>query len=449
MKSERRLYHNMKIFDGIAETLQDRNIIITHKDRIEHISDTSEMNQYKDCENIDLKGRILLPGFIDAHIHVTVPFMMKVTPKGLFQMNKQVAKNIENCVKYGVTTIRDMASFPKKIIKWRKRIESGQVAGPRILTALSFITSPKGIPEMAPTLKPIEALITGGQFVERLTTPEEIITVANRLVDSGADLLKTQYEENSFLFHGKLPNLSDDCLEALVRVGKKRDVNVAMHHFERNGFLKGINVGVNTLEHCATDELKDEDIERFVGQKMAIIPTVKALGDYLEIDEILDFLRTKGSEDLLSEPLRQSIEGIEMFSKKPYPPKDYENQFYPDVEFFKRTHPIVLRNVERIMKMGGTIGVGTDCCGTGMSFFGHYWKELKWLTSAGFTNADALKAATAVNAAIIGMADSIGTIEPSKYADFTIIEGDPLENVENVKNVKMVVKGGNVIYNNL
>ncbi len=439
----------MKIFDGIAETLQDRKIIITHKDRIEHISDISAMNRYNDCENIDLKGRILLPGFIDAHIHVTVPFIMKVTLKGLIQMNKQVAKNIENCVKYGVTTIRDMASFPKKIIKWRKRIESGQVAGPRILTALSFITSPKGIPEMAPTLKPIEALITGGQFVERLTTPEEIITVANRLVDSGADLLKTQYEENSFLFHGKLPNLSDDCLEALVRVGKKRDVNVAMHHLERNGFLKGINVGVNTLEHCATDELKDEDIERFVGQKMAIIPTVKALGDYLEIDEILDFLRTKGSEDLLSEPLRQSIKGIEMFSKKPYPPKDYENQFYPDVEFFKRTHPTVLRNVERIMKMGGTIGVGTDCCGTGMSFFGHYWKELKWLTSAGFTNADALKAATAVNAAIIGMADSIGTIEPSKYADFTIIEGDPLENVENVKNVKMVVKGGNVIYNNL
>ena len=171
--------------------------------------------------------------------------------------------------------------------------------------------------------------------------------------------------------------------------------------------------------------------------------------DYLEIDEILDFLRTKGSEDLLSEPLRQSINGIEMFFKKPYPPKDYENKFYADVEFFKRTHPTVLRNVERIMKMGGTIGVGTDCCGTGMSFFGHYWKELKWLTSAGFTNAGALKAATAVNAAIIGMADSIGTIEPAKYADFTIIEGDPLENVENVKNVKMVVKGGNVIYNNL
>jgi imidazolonepropionase-like amidohydrolase len=232
-------------------------------------------------------------------------------------------------------------------------------------------------------------------------------------------------------------------------VGKKRDVNVAMHHLERNGFLKGINVGVNTLEHCATDELKDEDIERFVGQKMAIIPTVKAMGDYLEVDEILDFLRTKGAEDLLSEPLRQSIEGIEMFFKKPYPPKDYENQFYPDVEFFKRTHPTVLRNVERIMKMGGTIGVGTDCCGTGMSFFGHYWKELKWLTYAGFTNAGALKAATAVNAAIIGMADSIGTIEPAKYADFTIIEGDPLENVENVKNIKMVVKGGNIIYNNL
>ena len=74
---------------------------------------------------------------------------MRVTLPGLLQMNRQLAKNFKNCVKYGVTTIRDVASFPKKILKWRDLIDGGQAIGPRILTSLSFITCPRGVPEMA------------------------------------------------------------------------------------------------------------------------------------------------------------------------------------------------------------------------------------------------------------------------------------------------------------
>lgn len=100
--------------------------------------------------------------------------------------------------------------------------------------------------------------------------------------------------------------------------------------------------------------------------------------------------------------------------------------------------------MEKIKRAGGAIGVGTDCCGTGLSFFGSYWKELKWLTAAGFTSAGALKAATAVNAEIIGMADLIGTIAPKKYSDFTIVDGDSLRDILAVKNIDMVVKNSQI-----
>lgn len=444
MTSSHRLYHNMKLFDGHVEALQDRRIVITNGEVIEGIADINEIDHYRDCEKIDLAGNTMLPGFIDAHIHITVPFIMKVTPMGLLQMNRQVEKNLENCLKYGVTTIRDVASFPRKMLKWRRRIDSNAAIGPRIVTSLSFITCPKGVPEMVPTLNFIEACITGGQFAERVSTPGEVTKVANRLLDMGADFLKTQYTGNSFLFHGKIPNLSDDCFDALVQVGRKRGVKVAMHHLEREGFIKGVAAGVNTLEHCATDQLEDAEIERFVKQGMAIVPTTKVMADYLEVEEILNFLKTKGSEDLLSEPLRQSVEGVEVLFRKPYPPPDYATQFYPDVEFFKRSYPIVLKNIEKIKKAGGTIGVGTDCCGTGLSFFGTYWKELKALTHAGLTCVEALKAATSINAGIIGMADRVGTIEPGKYADFTIIDGDPLQDITVAENISMVVKGGEI-----
>ncbi|MEA3471174.1 MAG: amidohydrolase family protein [Thermodesulfobacteriota bacterium] len=445
MAVTRRLFHNMGLFDGISDLLQDDKIIITSGDRIGEIGSIEAIDRYQDCERIDLEGKTILPGFIDAHLHITVPFIMEATPKGFLQMNRQLALNFANCVKYGVTTVRDMGAFPKKIIKWRKKIDSGKAPGPRIMSSLSFITSFGGVPEMVPTLNPIESLIAGGQFAERLKTPEEVKVVANRLIDEGANWLKTQYSENSFLFHGQLPYLSDACFDELVEAGKKRNVKVAMHHTERAGFLNGIQVGVNTLEHCATEELDEAEIDRFVAQNMAIIPTLKVLGDSFEVEEILGWLRTKGANDLLSEPLRQSIAGVEVLLTEPYPPPDYEKKFYHDIEYFRRGYPAALKNVEKIKKAGGTVGVGTDSCGTGLSFFGSYWKELRYLTQAGFTNAEALKAATAVNANIIGMADDVGTIEPGKYADFTIIDGNPINNIETTKNVVMVIKGGEIV----
>jgi imidazolonepropionase-like amidohydrolase len=133
--------------------------------------------------------------------------------------------------------------------------------------------------------------------------------------------------------------------------------------------------------------------------------------------------------------------------KKPYPPPNYMEKYYPDIEFFRKGYPVTLRNIEQIKNAGGKIGVGTDTCGTGLSFFGFYWKELKHLTEASFSNSEVLKAATSVNAEIIGMEDYVGSIQPGKYADFTIIEGNPLEDIERVKDVKIVIKGGEIIMN--
>ncbi len=447
MKEKRKLFHHMLLFDGVSDVLLKDRIIVTSGERIEHVDDIGARGRYGDCEQIDLSGKTLLPGLIDAHLHITVPFIMEKTLPGLLQMNRQVAKNFASCVKYGVTTVRDVGAFPKKILNWRNRIERGAAIGPRILSSLSFITSPKGVPEMAPRLNPIEALIAGGQFVERIRTPQEATAVANRLVDMGADLLKTQYTANSFVFHGKLPNLSDACYKAIVEVGRKRGKKVAMHHFEREGFAKGVAAGVDTLEHCATDELRDSDIDGFVAKKMAIVPTLKVLHDFFEVEEILAFLETRGKEDLLSEPLRQSINGVALLLKEPYPPADYFKRHYPDRDFFRRSYPIALKNVERIRKAGGTIGVGTDTCGTGLSFFGSYWKELRALVEAGFSTAEAIKAATVVNSKIIGMADRVGSVEPGKYADFVVVDGDPLADISALKAVSMVVKGGEVVLN--
>jgi imidazolonepropionase-like amidohydrolase len=232
---------------------------------------------------------------------------------------------------------------------------------------------------------------------------------------------------------------------ALIKVSRDRGVKVAMHHTEEVGFRKGLQVGVDTMEHCSTDKLEQRQIDQFVEKGMAIVPTLKALGDYFEIEEMLDWLKGKGSKDFMPEPLSQTTKGVELLLRKPYPPPDYMEKYYHDIEFFKKGCPVTVKNIEQIKNAGGKIGVGTDTCGTGLSFFGFYWKELKHLTEAGLSNFEALKAATSVNAEIIGMEGDVGSIKPGKYADFTIIEGNPLEDIESVKDVKIVIKGGQSI----
>ena len=441
-QKSKKIFLNFRLFDGIKDGLQENKIIRVDKERIEKIEESSALKRYREYEIIDLNGQTLLPGFIDAHIHITVPFIFKTNRDALFQMNRQLELNFSNCIKYGVTTVRDVGAFPGKINKWREKINRRKAVGPRILSTTSFITSKGGVPEMAPTLNFFEAFIAGGQFVERISSPEEAVKVGNRLIDQGADWLKTQYSEESFLFHGQLNKLSDETFMALRKVSRERGVKMAMHHTETAGFNKGIQIGVDTLEHCATNPLTHAEVDRFVSGNMAIVPTLKVFGDNLEIKEMLNWLGNNGKADFMPEPLRQSIREVKKLLRKPYPPPDYMDKFYPDISFFKKAYPVAIQNVEKIRVAGGKIGVGTDTCGTGLSFFGFYWKELKHLTQAGFSNYEALKAATSVNAEIIGMEKDVGSISSGKYADFILLSGNPLENIEEVKNVSAVIKGG-------
>ena len=442
---KKRGFFNFKLFDGISDEIFTNRIIRVNNDRIVGIGDLAEKMKYSEYEWTDLNGCTLMPGLIDAHLHITVPFVFKINLDAILQMNAQLEKNFYNNVKYGVTTVRDVGAFPNKMRKWRQKINSGKAVGPRIMSSYSFITSPNGVPEMAPTLNFFEKLMAGGQFVERLSDPAKARFVANRLVDQGADWIKTQYSEESFLFHGKLGNLSDDCFMALRHTADERGVGMAMHHTESAGFQKGVQIGVNTLEHCATDPLDRKDIDSFVQKDMAIIPTLKVMGDGFEIEEMMSWLNHEGKSDFMPEPLRQSIYEIKKLFLLPYPPSDYMKKFYMDIEFFKKGYPVALNNVEKIKTAGGKIGVGTDTCGTGLGFFGFYYRELEHLISAGFSNSEALKAATSVNADIIGMGHEVGSIEKGKYADFTIIDGDPLNDIQAVRNIRQVIKGGETV----
>ncbi len=139
---KKRGFFNFKLFDGISDEIFTNRIIRVNNDRIVGIGDLAEKMKYSEYEWTDLNGCTLMPGLIDAHLHITVPFVFKINLDAILQMNAQLEKNFYNNVKYGVTTVRDVGAFPNKIRKWRQKINSGKAVGPRIMSSYSFITIP-------------------------------------------------------------------------------------------------------------------------------------------------------------------------------------------------------------------------------------------------------------------------------------------------------------------
>ncbi len=444
LDTQKKALYNFLLFNGKEDLLQAERVLLIDGEQIAAIETGWDSDNYPEYEPVDLGGMTLIPGLIDNHVHITVPFIFQMNLDAILAGPAQIIRNLEGCILSGVTTVRDVAAFPSLIQMYRSQVDNGCLPGPRILCTNSFISTPTGAPETYPLLSPLEEFLFIEKFAERITSPEEVRIVANRMCDRGADWLKTGYQGTSYCFRPGPTVPSDDYLRALMDVGEKRGRKICMHQCYLAGFLKGVEMGIHTLEHCPMDELiPEEAISTFIEKDMAIHPTLMTFGKSRDdILEFIDWVKENGDQYLEKEPLRQVIYKLSLPFEDPYPPDDYMSVGYYDGETGQRMFPTMLENVSRLREMGATVGVGTDLGGSLSAFFGSYADELKQLSNAGFSNFEILRNATATNARIIDMENLIGTVEPGKLADLVALEGDPLSDINAIRNVRMVMKGG-------
>jgi imidazolonepropionase-like amidohydrolase len=349
---------------------------------------------------IDLSGKMLIPGLMDLHSHLLLhpynetPWDDQVLKEPLELRTIRGVVAAKATLEAGFTTVRDLgtegAGFAD--VALRDAIAMGMIPGPRIFAATRALVAsgsygPAGF-------DPRWEMPKGAQVVDGA---DGVRRGVREQIAAGADWIKLYADYRRRPGGPSTPTFSQEELNAAVDEARSAGLPVAVHANTTEGIRRSVLAGVATVEHGggATDELLAQMRERHV----ALCPTLAAS------EAISRYAGWKPGE--------------------PEPPRVRESR-----EMFARA-----------LKSGVTIACGSD---VGVFPHGDNAREIELMAAYGMAPKEALRAATATAAAVLGKGKELGRIAPGYLADLVAVDGDPLADVSALRRVVLVVKEGAV-----
>lgn len=341
-------------------------------------------NAPEGAEVIDGTGKWLIPGLIDAHVHLCFS-MDSLRAEGDSARLIKGVRNARINLEAGITTVRDVGAMRKLNIELANAIAAGVVPGPRVLASGEFIA------------------MTGGHvhyWAREADGVDEVRKATREQLKAGAHLIKLMASGGAADANEDpdTPQLTETEMAVAVEEARRAGVKVAAHAHGERSMSAALRAGVDTLEHATF--LTPRVVELLLEKGAAVIPT---------------FAVYKQIADAAHLPAAQRENGRSVFERK---------------------GPAFAAAV----KAGVRFGVGTDAG----SYYppGALAREMELMAAAGLANRDVLMAATKVNAELLGMESLIGTIETGKLADAVLLEADPLADLGALRRIARVIKGG-------
>ena len=402
---------NARVFDSARGVLQDASTVVIEGDTIVEV--TSEPRTFADANVIDAAGRVVLPGLIDAHVHVMAVthdiLRLSATPPSLITAESKGV--MEGMLQRGFTSVRDACGADFGL---QEAVERGLFQGPRLFIAGWPITQtgghadarPKGTREMFCTCAGLGLFgaIADGVGEVRRAVREQVRNGANQIkVMAGGGIASptdpidgTQY--------------SMEELRAIVEEAQAANLYVMAHAYSPRAVTRAVQAGVRSIEH---GNLIDEATAKLMKQEgVWLVPT---LATYAALDD--EGLRLGWSTSMMEKLARVRAKGIE--------------------------------SIQLAKAHGVAMALGTDLLG---AMHGRQNEEFS-LRSAALSPVEILQSATISAARLMGQEGRIGALTRGAFADLLIVEGDPTRDAGVLSRpelaLKLVMKAGKVFRNTL
>jgi len=401
-----------RMFDGKSDSLTTPGLVIVRDGKIVAVG--ANANVPEGAETIELGDATLLPGFIDAHTHITMNYredytraMLDSLQKPIPEMALEASVNARVTLLAGFTTVRDVGSGNYLDAGLRNAINRGVVPGPRMLVAVHAIGATGGHCDETGFREGALGKETGPE-VGVVNGPDEARRAVRLAHKYGATVIKTCATGGVLSLADAVdtPQLTQAELDALVDEAHALRLKTAAHAHGAEGAKRAIRAGIDSIEH----------------------------GSFLD-DEDLSLMKQKGTYYV---PTLMAVQGLtEQIQKGVAIPPTIRPKAEAAIAAIHQTF-------QRALAKGVKIGLGTDAA---VYPHGRNAEEFHQMVDLGMKPIAALKAGTSADADLMGLADKIGTLESGKLADVVAVPGNPVENIRQTEHVFFVMKEGTIFKN--
>jgi len=379
------VFANCAVLDGTIKERREDYHVLVEGNRIREISDRPLRSAA--AETIDLKSRTLMPGLIDAHVHVLAvdAALARLSERPVTLLTLQAAKVLEGMLRRGFTTIRDAAGADGGLAE---AVEDGLVHGPRIFPSGMALSQTGGHGDTRPRTQPVDtcACCAGGLAMSRIADGvAECRRAARDELRKGATQIKIVASGGVASPYDPILNLqySEEEVRAIVEEAQAWHTYVMAHAYSPEAIRRSIDFGVRSIEHA--NLIDGATAEHVAGADAFVVPTL------VTYDALYRFGRELG---------------------------------FPEVSMAKLTEvrEAGLGSLEILQKAGVKIGFGTDLLGPMHRYQSHEFM----IRAEVMSPFDIIRSATNVNAKLLNRAGELGVVTPGARADLIVVDGDPL-----------------------
>lgn len=409
-----KVFRNFTLIDGTGASPVAAAALVVDAGRVTWVGPVAGLRAPPAAESVDLAGKYVIPGLIDAHVHLALVHGLAQDIK--FYTRELVEQQLGVYAAYGITSVLVLGTDTDTIFDVRARQRSGVSTQTRVFTAgqgLVYKGSYGGV-----------AGLNG-----RVATADDARAAVDAQAAKGVDVIKFWVDDE----FGSIPTrMPPEVTRAIIEQAHRHHLRAIAHVFYLDDARSLVSQGVDALAHSVRDKPIDD----------AFIASMKAHGTWqLAATLSREASFTYAKLPFLDDPFfTRALDAstIQALSSSKYV---QDRAAAPNFSRYPAVLETALQNTRREAAAGVMMGMGTDS-GPSARFPGYFahW-ELELMVKAGLTPLQALTAATGQNARFLA-AQSLGTLQPGKWADFVVLDRDPTADIRNTRSIHSVYISG-------